>query len=226
MVKQRGVARASVRPEAGTSHLAGPSAVDFGAISAAGRGPGRSGRFRGAGSLLYYLSDNVQATTLSLSVQRGKADTVFNIAEMPDRPFSFLQGRSTKNLVAWPSTARWSKFSLRISALNAPWTDTGIKLVQGQPFSVAASGQMNWYTEGCPGSGANCTVTPQGRSWSVCEKFGDGFIAPDIDCWSVIGKIGDGPVFEVGSSLDNFSGNSFIEFWRLRLQLLLDGGQS
>jgi len=97
------------------------------------------------------------------------------------------------------------KKTVRI-ALNAPWTDTGVRLVQGQPFSVAASGQMNWFTGGCPGSSANCTVTPDGRSWSICEKFASGFIAPNVNCWSLIGRIDDGPVFEVGSSLDNFRG--------------------
>jgi hypothetical protein len=90
-------------------------------------------------------------------------------------------------------------------AVNSPWTDTKMKVVKGQSLSISATGEMNWYTGGCPGTPANCTVTPDGRDWSVCASFGQGIVAQKLNCWSLIGRIGDSPIFEVGSSLNNFT---------------------
>jgi hypothetical protein len=74
---------------------------------------------------------------------------------------------------------------------------------------------MNWFTGGCPGSASNCIVTPDGRALSVCEGFGAQlrFIAPKLNCWSPVGRIGDGPIFEVGSSLNNFIAQSSGELF-------------
>jgi hypothetical protein len=91
--------------------------------------------------------------------------------------------------------------------LKTRWTDTQLKVAKGEILSVAATGEMNWYTGGCPGTGpgGNCTVTPDGRDWSVCESFaGSGFVEGKLNCWSLIGQVGDGPAFNVGASLRDF----------------------
>jgi TPR repeat protein len=125
-----------------------------------------------------------------------------------------------ENLSAQPSPMhgdnRTNTAQLRKSIkviLNEPWTDTGMKVGKGAPLTVSASGVMNWFTGGCPGTPSNCTVTPDGRPWSVCESFGGGLIARGLNCWSLIGRIGDGPVFQVGSSLNHFTAASSGELF-------------
>lgn len=83
--------------------------------------------------------------------------------------------------------------------LTQPPLPTGITFTKGQQITVTASGEMNWYTGGCPVSG-ECITTPDGYPWSACENDG-GFDAPGLACWSLIGQIGpNGTPFQVGSS--------------------------
>jgi hypothetical protein len=89
--------------------------------------------------------------------------------------------------------------------LTKDWTPTGVRLVEGQTFTVRASGDLNWFTpnrrrhwRGCPVTN-KCHTTPEGQSCPYA-----GFLAQGLACWSLIGRIDDGPAFKVGSSLENF----------------------
>ncbi len=83
--------------------------------------------------------------------------------------------------------------------LTSNWTDTGISVTSGQQFTVTATGQLNWYTGGCP-RGRNCITTPDGDLGGGCSPR---VPAPKLTCWSLIGRIGQrGEPFQVGTHLD------------------------
>jgi len=111
-----------------------------------------------------------------------------------------------------PARAQQSKRLCII--LNQEWTSTGVLMVQGETFTIKASGDMNWFTpmpergwRGCPPS-SKCHTTPDGAACAF-----QGFLAQGLPCWSLIGKIGNGPVFPVGSSLQNFTAPSTGELY-------------
>jgi hypothetical protein len=88
-----------------------------------------------------------------------------------------------------------------------PFTSTGFYLIEGQSVTVATTGKLNWFTDGCPTAGA-CITTPDGVS---CPYTG--FFAQGLPCWSLIGKVGqNGAPFEVGS-LKTFTATSSGEFF-------------
>jgi len=128
------------------------------------------------------------------------------------RNLAFLITALAFLVFAGPARAQQSK-RLCIM-LNQEWTATGVLMVQGETFTVTASGDMNWFTpipsrgwRGCP-PGANCHTTPDG---AACPF--QGFLAQGLPCWSLIGRIGIGPVFRVGSSLQNFTASSTGELY-------------
>jgi hypothetical protein len=92
------------------------------------------------------------------------------------------------------------------------FTDTGIRISQGEVFSVTATGIASHR----PGF----TVGPQGVAFNegTCAKAQSGstFTAPGLRCWSLIGRIGtSGVIFYVGPSFHleaPFAGELFLGF--------------
>ena len=107
--------------------------------------------------------------------------------------------------------------------VDQTWTDTGIQVTEGEPLNIAASGEMNYWTDGCPDT-YSCIVTPDGIPIPECLARGvtqqqlEGFPAEaagaNLTCWSLMGMIGsDGIPFRVGSYLEttaSVSGELFL----------------
>jgi hypothetical protein len=80
---------------------------------------------------------------------------------------------------------------------NQAWTDTGTPVVQGQTYTVTASGIVS-YHNGDP----SMVSSADGRPIDICppgSTYHNGFPAPQLPCIAMIGKIGpDGAPFLVG----------------------------
>jgi hypothetical protein len=68
--------------------------------------------------------------------------------------------------------------------VTQPWTDTGTQIVQGQTYSIAASGLVSYQT-----SNPNANVSPAGDGRPTCFTNPQP-TAPNLPCLSLIGKIG------------------------------------
>lgn len=77
-----------------------------------------------------------------------------------------------------------------------PWTDSGVQLVAGQTYTVAASGLINY-----GGGNPAYTVTPAGSIGPGCMpgQVHTNHLSENLPCYALIGKVGsDGVPFAVG----------------------------
>src|SRR5262245_4263971 len=96
---------------------------------------------------------------------------------------------------------------------NAPWVDTGINVVAGEPLTITAKGRVAIAKLKKPKGDAQREVGPKGTFFYGNTLTEEEFPLPaagsgPAPCFCLVGRIGHGPVFYVGSERSWVAGQS------------------
>jgi len=142
------------------------------------------------------VARNVAVGTLALGLAVfGLVAGVRTLTSSPTLPAGKPAPRPTRTTA---TTRHVSGHTVRVRATQA-FTGTGIRIRQGEVFSVTATGTASYRPGKTVGPGG--VAFNQGTCAGAQSLHENRFIAPGIACWSLIGRIGaSGVIFYIGPS--------------------------